>query len=162
MFVEVARNPGKPTVLSRHRPLVAVKGVTLVESITALNKSDLSRKIDQLALSADAKVILSQIAEASAKVGEQVIYVGRHVLSFIFDLVRQFPNTTFGAIAGFAISALIASIPFVGAALAAFLGPLLMALGVARGAVADMTNSAITSRVAAFETQLRGLEVGAH
>ena len=132
-----------------------------MEAVGVLSKAELGRKIDQLSLSADAKAILSQISEASAKVGEQIIHVGRHVLSFIFDLVRQFPNTTFAAIAGFAISALIASIPFVGATLAAFLGPLLIALGIARGAVADMANSAITSRVAAFEMQLRGLEVGA-
>jgi sulfite exporter TauE/SafE len=133
-----------------------------MEKFIVLSKADLDWRINQLPLSADAKAILSQISETSAKVGERVIYVGRHVLTFIFDLVRQFPNTTFGGIAGFAISSLIASIPFVGAVLAAFLGPLLIALGIARGAVADMANSAIASRVAAFETQLRGLDVGAH
>jgi len=133
-----------------------------MESLAILSKADLGRQIDQLTLSADAKAILSQIAEASAKVGERLIYVGRHVLSFIFDLMRQFPNTAFGAIAGFVISALIASVPFVGAALATFLGPLLIALGIIRGAIADITNSALSSRIAAFETQLRGQETGAH
>lgn len=125
-----------------------------------LSQSGLDREVDQLRISADAKAILSDIASATVKVGAGIIYIGRQVLSFIFDLLRQFPMTVFAVLAGFVISALIASVPFVGPALAAFAGPLLMALGVAHGAATDISNSAISLKLAAFEKQLQALYAG--
>lgn len=129
-----------------------------MENLPVLSRSELSDRIDRLALSADAKVVLGRVADTTAKVGQTVVLIGRQVLSFVFDLLRQFPNTAFGVIVGTVLTMLVGSVPFVGAALAALVGPLLVALGLAKGAITDMQNAAIYSRIAAFETELRAIE----
>lgn len=129
-----------------------------MDNFPVLSRSELNERIERLALSADAKVLLGQIADTTAKVGKTVIAIGRQVLTFVFDLLRQFPNTAFGVIVGVVLTMLVASVPFVGAALGALLGPLLIALGLVKGAIADLQNSAISARVAAFESELRIIE----
>jgi len=126
-----------------------------MSALTTPSHAELRNRIEQLAISADAKSILIGMADISAKAGDTVIAIGRHVLGFIFDLFRQFPNSSFGLIAGFVIGSLIGAIPFFGAALAAVFTPLLMALGLARGAVADLGNAAIRDRMTDFEHRLR-------
>ncbi len=129
-----------------------------MESLRVLSRSELTERIERLAISADAKVLLGRIAETTARVGQGVILIGRQVLSFVFDLLRQFPNTAFGVIVGTVLTMLVASIPFVGAALGALLGPLLIALGLAKGALADLQNQAMSVRISAFESELRMIE----
>ncbi len=129
-----------------------------MESLRVLSRSELTERIERLAISADAKVLLGRIAETTARVGQGVIRIGRQVLSFVFDLLRQFPNTAFGVIVGTVLTMLVASIPFVGAALGALLGPLLIALGLAKGALADLQHQAMSVRISAFESELRMIE----
>lgn len=124
-------------------------------ALEAPSKAVLVRSVEQLDISADAKSILINMADITARAGETVIAIGRQILGFIFDLFRQFPNSSFGLIAGFVVGTLIAAIPFVGAALAAVFTPLLMALGLAKGAVADLGNAEIRSRMTDFENRLR-------
>lgn len=76
-----------------------------------LSKSQILNQLDRLTISADAKAIIFDISEVCATVGDQIFVIGRYVVSFILDLVRQFPNTAFGAVVGFVVSSLIASIP---------------------------------------------------
>ena len=121
------------------------------------SRAVLVRRVEQLDISADAKSILISMADITARAGETVIAVGRQILGFIFDLFRQFPNSSFGLIAGFVVGTLIGTIPFLGAALAAVLTPLLMALGLTRGAVADLGNAEIRIRMAEFENRLRSI-----
>lgn len=128
-----------------------------MSALTTPSHAELRSRIEQLAIPADAKSILIGMADISAKVDDTVIAIGRHVLGFIFDLFRQFPNSTFGLIAGFVIGSLIGTIPFFGAALAGVFTPLLMALGLAKGAVADLGNAAIRDRMSDFEHRLRAL-----
>lgn len=126
-----------------------------MQALEAPSKAVLVRSVEQLDISADAKSILINMADITARAGETVIAIGRQILGFIFDLFRQFPNSSFGLIAGFVVGTLIASIPFVGAALAAVFTPLLMALGLAKGAVADLGSAEIRSRMTDFENRLR-------
>lgn len=126
-----------------------------MQALEAPSKAVLVRSVEQLDISADAKSILINMADITARAGETVIAIGRQILGFIFDLFRQFPNSSFGLIAGFVVGTLIAAIPFVGAALAAVFTPLLMALGLAKGAVADLGNAEIRSRMTDFENRLR-------
>lgn len=126
-----------------------------MQALEAPSKAVLVRSVEQLDISADAKSILINMADITARAGETVIAIGRQILGFIFDLFRQFPNSSFGLIAGFVVGTLIAAIPFVGAALAAVFTPLLMALGLAKGAVADLGSAEIRSRMTDFENRLR-------
>ena len=126
-----------------------------MQALEAPSKAVLVRSVEQLNISADAKSILINMADITARAGETVIAIGRQILGFIFDLFRQFPNSSFGLIAGFVVGTLIAGIPFVGAALAAVFTPLLMALGLAKGAVADLGSAEIRSRMTDFENRLR-------
>jgi hypothetical protein len=120
-------------------------------------RSALVRKVEQLEISADAKAILIRMADITAEVGKTVIAIGRPILGFIFDLARQFPNSTFGIIAGLVVGLLISSIPFVGAALASIFMPLLIALGLTRGAIADLAHSEMRDRITEFGDKLRSV-----
>ena len=86
---------------------------------------------------------------------------GRKILSFIFDLVARFPNTTFGAIAAYVITALLASVPFLGPVLGVFVGPLLLALGIGAGALADLKERAFVARVERLEQDFNKLATAA-
>ncbi len=121
------------------------------------SRTELHDRIDRLTVSADAKALLSQIVDVTALVGGKVVQVGRKIISFILETFKMFPNTAFGLIVGYVIATLIASIPFIGAVLGAFLGPLLIALGLLRGAIEDMKTAAIRQRVAALEAEFRSL-----
>ena len=124
------------------------------------SRADVIGGIERLALSADAKALLAQIADTSTTVGGQIIYIGRRIIGFILDLLRSFPNTAFGLIAGFVVATLIASIPLVGALIGPLLTPLLLALGIAKGALADLQQGEIGQRVAMLEGELRAIEGG--
>ena len=97
------------------------------QSVPLLSLFDIQRRIDNLNISSDAKMILYDLAAVTAEVGGKIVSAGRRILSFIFDLVKRFPNTAFGLIVGYVLSALLASIPFLGPLLAALIGPLLLA-----------------------------------
>ena len=116
-------------------------------------KHQLLERIDSLPISADAKALLHDLVSVSVEVGGRLIAVGRRIVAFVFDMVRDFPNTTFGLIVAFVISALIASVPIIGPILSAFLAPLLVAFGLAKGALADLQHRQITGRVKALESE---------
>lgn len=120
------------------------------------------RKIDEhirrLPISADAKALISNLAKTTWAVGEHVVQIGRRIISFILDLAKQFPNTAFGVIIGITLTALIAAVPFLGPLLAPFLGPLLIAFGLAAGAVQDMRETALRTRVAILEAEMQALK----
>lgn len=120
------------------------------------------RKIDEhlrrLPISADAKALLADLAKVTWKVGETAIQIGRRIISFILDLVKQFPHTAFGVIVGVTLTALIGAVPFLGPLLAPFLGPLLVAFGLAVGAVQDMRETALRTRVSILEAEMQALK----
>lgn len=117
----------------------------------APSKRRLRTQIERLNISADAKAILNDVLEVAVDVGGQVISAGRQIIAFILDLVQKFPNTAFGLIVAMVISSLISSIPFLGAVLGPLMAPLLIAFGLAAGAVADLRDAPLRSRVATLE-----------
>jgi len=119
------------------------------------SKSILRDSIDRLDISADAKALLNDILDMTVQAGGQVLAVGRQILAFVFDLVQRFPNTAFGVIVALVISSLIAAIPLIGALLAPLLTPLLVAFGLAAGAVADLKQAGIRSRISVLEDYYR-------
>jgi hypothetical protein len=119
--------------------------------------SDIERYIENLSISADAKAILIDIARATVKTGGQIIRAGQRILSFVIGLVREFPNTTFGALVAWVVSSLIASIPLLGVVLGPLLGPLLLALGISAGALVDLKDRALTVRIRHLESEFASL-----
>lgn len=110
--------------------------------------------IERLSISADAKALLMDVARLTVKAGQFVLNIGRKILTVAFEIVQRFPRTVFGVIIAFIVTALIASIPFLGGLLAPVVGPLMLAFGVTTGALHDMRDAGWTSRVRELERQL--------
>lgn len=121
------------------------------EVIRDINMSLPERKLNQLlertSLSADVKAIISDIMHITIKVGGKVLAIGRKVLTFVLDLVKTFPAIAMGTIAALVITAVVGSVPIIGAPLAAFVGPILLAIGVTAGALKDFTNDKLQDRI---------------
>ena len=118
-------------------------------------KRELDRMINNLEISADAKVLIKSIMDVVLKVGDFVLRIGKRIIEIVSDIVKQFPNATFGFILGAILSTLIASIPIVGAILGPLTAAVLIALGLAAGFMKDMKESpieqAINDAVASFK-----------
>jgi len=115
------------------------------------SKNDLRLHIERLGVSADAKALLNNLLDLAVEVSGRVVSAGRQILSFIFDMMKRFPNAAFGVIVALVVSSLIASIPLLGAVLAPLMTPLLLAFGLAAGALADLKDGPMRSRVAMLE-----------
>ena len=118
-------------------------------------KRELNRMIDNLEISADAKVLIKSIMDAVIKVGDVVLRIGKRIIEIVSDIVKRFPNATFGLVLGVILSVLIASIPIIGAILGPLLAPVLIAFGLGAGFMKDMKESpivqAIKDATASFE-----------
>ena len=104
-------------------------------------------RIDRMEMSADAKALLRDLARITIRVGEVVVAIGRKVVDFAFELMKAFPNMVFGVIVGLIVAALVSSVPVIGALLA----PLVVAFGLAQGALEDVKDSGLRGRVADLE-----------
>ena len=118
---------------------------------TMPNKAHLRARIDRLDVSADAKALLNDLLEVVIEVGGRLISAGQRIVAFVFDMMRRFPNTAFGVIVALVLSSLIASIPLLGVVLGPLLTPLLLAFGLAAGALVDLQEAAIQSRISKLE-----------
>lgn len=127
------------------------------EVTVLLSRHEIDSRIERMAISADAKAILSDIADLTVTAGGRLIEVGRRILSFIFDMVRRFPNTTFAIIAAYVVTALLASVPLLGPILKALAGPLVLALGITAGMLADLKERAFTARVEQLERDFNAM-----
>ncbi len=110
--------------------------------------------IDRLDASADTKALLMDVAKITVSVGGKVLAFGRKVLEFVFGLVSKFQNLTFGVIIALVLSAVMASIPFLGPVISALLGPIMLAFGIARGAMQDFKNAAVQTEIDALKHKL--------
>lgn len=129
--------------------------------IASINKTLPPRKIrnliERLDISAGGKALLMDIAALTIKVGDVLISFGRKVLTVAFEIVSRFPKTAFGVVIAFIVTALIASVPFVGGLLAPFIGPLMVAFGLTVGTLNDMRDESWASRVTELEQQMKML-----
>lgn len=120
-----------------------------------LSDEALKKRLNQLAISADAKSILFTIVKTTIKVGAVIVKIGRKVLDVIINLTSEFPMASTGTIFGAIFGYLVTSIPIIGLVFGPFVGALAIAFGFAVGAVQDLGNKAlerrIKSSVASFE-----------
>lgn len=136
----------------------------------SVNESIPIRKIGELLertnLSADGKAIVLDIANFTIRVGDHIIALGRKIVSFAFDLIKTFPNISFGVgvalILGSLSAGIFAGIPLVGVAIAGFLKSVLLIVGITTGAIADMMSGDMGGKIDALVSglsPLRGIEI---
>ena len=89
--------------------------------------------LERLPVSAEIKALLFRITKFTITVGSAIVRVGKRLLEITMLLVKKYPNAGIGVVLGALIASLIGSIPLLGPPLAAFLGPLLMLFGLAKG-----------------------------
>ncbi|GAW35324.1 hypothetical protein RA2_02386 [Roseovarius sp. A-2] len=112
-----------------------------------LSEEALKRRLDNLAISADAKSILFTIAKTTIKVGDFIIRIGRKVLDVIISLLGEFPMTSMGTVFGAIFGYLVTSVPLIGFIFGPFVGTLAIAFGFAAGAMQDLGNKALERRI---------------
>lgn len=119
--------------------------------LMAVNDSLPLRKIEAMLertdLSADAKSIALEVASQTIVVAGQIVQIGRKIVSFALELARTIPNTLFGVALALVLTAFIAGIPIIGALLAGLLKSILLIFGIAQGALVDMRNGELGSRI---------------
>jgi hypothetical protein len=124
---------------------------------TSQSDSQLLRKIEGLAISADAKAVLADLLKLASKVGEQVLRIGRKLIDFVLSLMKHFPTLTFTALVAVVVAMLLAAVPVLGAVIGPALAPLAAALGIAWGAKAELDTPDLAERVRAFAAGFSGL-----
>lgn len=126
---------------------------------TALPLRKISEQIDRLPLSADIKALLLDLAKVTVNVGTTVLKIGAKILTVVFDIIGQFPNAVFGLVVSVCVGMLVASVPLIGGLLAPFLLPLMVAFGLAKGAIADLANASWAARIRDLEARLAAVSV---
>lgn len=111
-------------------------------------------KIDRLQISADAKALLMDLAKVTLAVGGKVLAFGRKLLAFVLELANRFQNVVFGILIALALSAVLATLPLLGPAISALLTPLMVALGIARGAIEDFRNMSVQREIDALKKRM--------
>ena len=97
--------------------------------------------IERMALSADAKALLSDLARITIHFGGVVVPIGRKILTLALEIVKSFPKTVFGVVVTVAVGLLLGPSGMVAAALGALLAPLMMMFAVTKGMVADFSQA---------------------
>ncbi|WP_458791791.1 hypothetical protein [Yoonia sp. MH D7] len=118
-----------------------------------LEKSALKRWLDRQDISADAKMWIVKVSEMTVTVGKAVISIGLKIVTTIFNVLKAFPQTTFGVIVGAVLTLLISSIPLIGVLVGPILMPIFLAFGVGMGAIADFQASSFRARMDAVEAE---------
>lgn len=127
------------------------------DAITKFNLCEFTQKqvrntIDNLNISADAKVQLYSFSETSIDVvagaGKTVIWIGRKIMDVVIFLVREFPNASFGVIFCAVVGHLIGLIPIIGFLFGPLIGAIMMAFGLVHGTAQDLRDKNIERRLA--------------
>ncbi len=111
------------------------------------SRRELQRRIDNLVLPAEHKLALTRVSELTARVGEQVVDIGRRIVAFAFELARQFPGLTFAVLVALVVNALLAGVPLLGPLLLPLFGPIVLAAGVTIGGLSDLYEGDMRGRV---------------
>ncbi len=119
-------------------------------------KSKILNAIDNLNLPAEAKAMLSTIADISIKVGQFALGIGQKILELIILFVKKYPNTAAGLVVGALIGLLIGSIPVIGWLLGWLIIPLTTAMGLAIGFWMDMEDKALKDKIGSAVEEMFG------
>lgn len=126
-----------------------------------LNSAPPTRKIRQMLertdLPADVKALLFELADITVTVGGKILAIGRKLLDFALSLLRAFPGIALGIIVAYVLAGVIDGIPLLGKLLRPIMGPLLLAMGIAMGALKDFTADDFRARVDGFIDAFRAL-----
>ena len=114
-----------------------------------VSDAKLQSYIDNLDLSADAKLLIASISQKTVKVGELVIRVGKRIIEIVIMIASKFPNATFGLLLGLLVGALVAAIPLIGGLLGAFVLPIAAAFGLVTGYRDDIRDRNLNQKIAA-------------
>ena len=120
------------------------------EEMRKFDMSDeaIRRMIDKLNISADYKSLLYTLAKSTIQVGDYIIKVGRKILDTACNIVKEYPNTTFGLAFGGLVGMLISSIPILGLILGPIVTPIALVLGGLIGRWEDFQDKILARRVA--------------
>jgi hypothetical protein len=124
-----------------------------------LDRNTINRRIENLDISADMKALFARLLDLTIEVGGKLINLGRRLLTFVFEMAKAYPSTAIGLILALVLSHLVASIPFLGPVLSAFLTPIVMIYCVGAGWADDTKDGAMRRRVAGLEAQFRAMGV---
>ena len=97
----------------------------------------LERYLDNLPISADAKVHLAEFSKVTLRVGKKIFKIGKRIIEIAVYLAAEFPNMTFAVVIGSLLWALVGKIPIIGVALSALTLLIITALAV-QGAIEDI------------------------
>ncbi|MDO6478449.1 hypothetical protein [Shimia thalassica] len=112
-----------------------------------LSNQELKARIDNLSVSADVKALLFKMAKGVLRVGSTVIKIGQKIIESIFQVLKRFPNASFGLVFGAIAGSLVTSVPIIGFILGPVVTPLFAAFGLVFGANADFADQAVERRV---------------
>lgn len=110
-------------------------------------KNQLLSYLDNLSVSADTKAMLHSLVTKVIKVGQVIIRIGQRVLEVIVNIVRAFPNASFGLVFGAVAGVLIGTVPLLGAVLGPIVTPILAAYALLSGMQRDFQNAALSKKI---------------
>jgi len=112
-----------------------------------LSRDALYNFIDNLDVSVEVKALLIKLMDYTVDLAGALFSIGKKVIEFLIYFVRKYPNMALGALIGLVMSALISAIPFIGHAVAAFVGPILILLGMGIGAFQDLKDQNLRANI---------------
>lgn len=125
--------------------------------ITLPTRRQLHAQLERLDISADAKVAIAEVIDLTSVAADRVIEIGRRIVAFAFELLRQFPHIGVLTILAVILNALIASVPLLGALLSSLLGPLLLVGGIAVGTLLDLRDGSLRDGVDLLTRQFQAI-----
>ena len=117
-------------------------------------------ELARLAISADMKALMLDLASFTVTVAGKVIALGRKILQVALALIRVFPHVAFGAAVVLILGQLISNIPVIGPKMSAFLTPLMLMVGIGLGALQDLMSGDLGKNVAALVDTIAALFSG--
>jgi hypothetical protein len=112
-----------------------------------MSQKGVKRLIDNLDISADEKVLLFSFSEATIRVGEYVVKIGRKIIDVVCKICKEYPSTSFGVILGLIAGFLLSSIPVIGVVLGPIFAPIAVLLGLLGGLIEDLKDKALIRRI---------------
>ena len=82
------------------------------ETRPRVSRKRLERMIGNLPVPADVKVLLDLFIDATVRIGNAVLYIGRRVLEIVFDLCKRYPNTNFSVVMWLVVELLSMAAPW--------------------------------------------------
>lgn len=131
--------------------------VAIREANNALPPRKLRDLIERTDLSADMKAIMFDLVDVTTNIAGKAIAIGRKILTVVLEFMKIFPGVAIGVIIALVLTALISAIPIFGGFLASVLSSVLLLIGVAKGALHDLSNPDLNTKIDSFVSSLSAL-----